>query len=79
MNYTVRLYERDENTQRFWPAGQYTYDSLKKAIRSLEYYTTNEGGICGLVTTTGFIAAYKGFSEREALRVSPVKLLAVKS
>jgi hypothetical protein len=71
MNYTTRLYERDEQG-KFWPAGKYTFETRKRAIACLEHQVCD--GICGLVTTPGFIAAYRNMTGDEALRVSSVKL-----
>lgn len=80
IGHTVRLYERDE-TGKFWPAGKYTFETSERALASLSFYATNEtseecGAICGIVTTPDYIAAYRGMTLEEALRVSPVKIVA---
>jgi hypothetical protein len=76
MTFTTYLYERDEH-DKLWPAGRFTFDTRKRAISCLEHQVCD--GICGMVRSEGFgpIFAFKGMTEREALRVSPVKLLAV--
>lgn len=77
MAYITRLYEKDENG-KFWPAGSVAWSSLKRAKQNLDFHTTEEGGISGLILRdNAYIVGYKGMTEAEALRVSPVKLLAI--
>ena len=74
MNFTVRLYERDEHG-RFWPEGQYTFDTRSKAVTSLKGYIAD--GHSGIVTTPEKLVTFGGMSQSEALRVSPVKVIEV--
>ncbi len=76
MKFTTRLFERDENG-KFWPAGKYTWDSLKRAVANLEHNVCD--GISGIVTADGaYIAAYRGMTQDEAYRVSQVKIFAIR-
>jgi hypothetical protein len=70
VNYTLRLYEKDERGQ-YWPAGQYTFDTRSKAVTSLSKMTG--AGISGIITTRDFVTAYAEMTFIEAQRVSPVK------
>ncbi len=72
--YTVRLYEVDESG-KYWPAGKYTFDTRKRATACLHHNICD--GICGIVTTPDYVAAYAGMTYDEAYRVSPVKVMAV--
>jgi hypothetical protein len=71
-HYTVRVYERDEQG-KFWPAGSWTYDRPKQADRQLAYFCSDEGQLCGMVTTPNGIRTYLGMTRDEALRVSSDK------
>lgn len=72
--YTVRVYDRDEHEEhKFWPAGTWTYDRPKQATRCLAYFCTDDGQLCGIVTTPERLIEWRGMTEAEALRVSPVK------
>ena len=75
--YTVYLYERDE-LGKFWPCGKYTFDSLKRAEKTLDYYATEAGNVQGMIRTPDYIVSFKYMTREEALRVSPVKLLAIR-
>lgn len=74
MPYIVNLYEREG--KKFWGAGQFVFDTRKRAIACLEHQVCE--GICGLVHNKSVVFAFRGMSEHEALhRIVGMQFLAV--